>query len=84
MLLWCRLEAIALIRPLAWEPPYATSAALKSQNKQTKSKTNIHSIDLFMLFDETVDEEKGDLTLNSRLILLEFIESRRGNKHAHE
>ena len=21
--LWCRLAAIALIRPLAWEPPYA-------------------------------------------------------------
>ena len=24
--LWHRLVAIALIRPLAWEPPYATSA----------------------------------------------------------
>ena len=24
-----RLEAIALIRPLAWEPPYAEGAALK-------------------------------------------------------
>ena len=30
-LLWllCRLAAVALIRPLAWEPPYAVGAALK-------------------------------------------------------
>ena len=28
-LLW--LAATALIRPLAWEPPYATAAALKRQ-----------------------------------------------------
>ena len=27
--LWCRMEAIAPIRPLAWELPYATSVALK-------------------------------------------------------
>ena len=27
--LWRRLAAIALIRPLAWEPPYATGVALK-------------------------------------------------------
>ena len=35
--LWCRLAAIALIRPLAWELLYATGAALKNpKNKQTK------------------------------------------------
>ena len=35
-LLWlqCGPEVVALIRPLAWEPSYATSVALK--NKQTK------------------------------------------------
>ena len=36
--LWCRLAAVAPIRPLAWEPPYAAGAALekaKRQNKQT-------------------------------------------------
>ena len=27
--LWCRLAATALIRPLAWEPPYAVGVALK-------------------------------------------------------
>ena len=32
--LWCRLAAVALIRPLAWEPPYAASAALKRQKKK--------------------------------------------------
>ena len=34
--LWCRLEARALIQPLAWEPPHAVGAALKT-NKQTKN-----------------------------------------------
>ena len=29
--LWCRPAAIALIRPLAWEPPYAVGAARKRQ-----------------------------------------------------
>ena len=32
--LWCRLAAIALIRPLAWEPPYAMSVALKAKKKK--------------------------------------------------
>ena len=35
--LWCRLAAVAPIRLLAWEPPYATGAALK--NKTNKQKT---------------------------------------------
>ena len=47
--LWCRLqtwlgsgvgmaeaEAIALIRPLAWERPYAVGAALKKKKKKEK------------------------------------------------
>ena len=34
--LWCRPAAVVLIRPLAWEPPYAMGAALKGKNKQTK------------------------------------------------
>ena len=32
--LWCRLAATALIRPLAWEPPHAVGAALKSKKKE--------------------------------------------------
>ena len=34
--LWCRLAAVALIRPLAWEPPYAMGAALKRQKEKKK------------------------------------------------
>ena len=34
--LWCRPEATALIRPLAWESPYAAGVALKGQ----KDKNN--------------------------------------------
>ena len=29
--LWCRLAATAPMRPLAWEPPYASGAALKNK-----------------------------------------------------
>ena len=32
--LWCRPAVEALIHPLAWEPPYATDAALKSRKKK--------------------------------------------------
>ena len=31
--LWCRPAAVALIRPLAWELPYATGVALKGKNE---------------------------------------------------
>ena len=34
---WRRPAATALIRPLAWEPPYATGAALKETKKKGKS-----------------------------------------------
>ena len=35
--LWCRPAAAALIRPLAWELPFATGVALK-KDKKTKNK----------------------------------------------
>ena len=34
--LWCRLVATTRIRPLAWEPPYATGAALEKAKKKKK------------------------------------------------
>ena len=40
-LLWLWLTAVASIRPLAWEPPYAMSVALKQTNKQTKTNKKI-------------------------------------------
>ena len=36
--LWCRPAATALIRPLAWEPPYALGAALEKAKRQKKKK----------------------------------------------
>ena len=40
VLLWlrCRLATTALIRPLAWELPYAVGAALKKTEKKKKRK----------------------------------------------
>ena len=32
--LWCRLAAVASIISLAWEAPYAASAALKRETKE--------------------------------------------------
>ena len=43
--LWLCLASAAPIRTLAWEPPYAAGAALKSQkqtNKQTNKQKNIY------------------------------------------
>ena len=38
MWLWHRPAAVALIGPLAWEPLYAVSVALKSQKKKKKKE----------------------------------------------
>ena len=40
--LWCRLAAVAPIGPLAWEPPYATGAALK-RHTHTQKKCSLYS-----------------------------------------
>ena len=39
--LWRRLAAVAPIRPLAWEPPYAAGVALKRQ-KTKKFKKRVY------------------------------------------
>ena len=36
--LWSRPAAVASVRPLAWEPPYAEDAALKKKTKKKKEK----------------------------------------------
>ena len=36
--LWCRPSAIALIQPLAWEPPYVAEAALEKGKKTPQKK----------------------------------------------
>ena len=38
VLLWHRPAAVAPTSPLAWEPPYAASAALKSKKKKKKER----------------------------------------------
>ena len=39
--LWRGLAATALIRPLAWVPPYAAGVALKGQKDKKKKKKKI-------------------------------------------
>ena len=41
--LWCRPAAVAPIRPLAWEPPYASSTALKRQKKKKKDVVPVYN-----------------------------------------
>ena len=57
--LWRRPAAAGLIRPLAWEPPYAVGAALKRQKdkEKKKEKKNKHKPQLINcpLDSETVD-----------------------------
>ena len=47
--LWCRLTAPALIRPLAWEPPYATDVVLKRLKKKKRLK------DMYLFFKNEMD-----------------------------
>ena len=51
-LLWLRhrLAALALIRPLAWESPYALGAALKSKKKKEKEIVE-------MMLDEIIENK---------------------------
>ena len=37
--LWCRPAATAPVQPLAWEPPYAAGAALKSKTKKKDNES---------------------------------------------
>ena len=41
-MLWLWLAAVGPISPLAWEPPYAMSVALRSKNKQTERTNTMH------------------------------------------
>ena len=36
--LWCRLAAVTLIQPLAWEPPYAVGVALEKTKDKKKRR----------------------------------------------
>ena len=43
--LWRRQAATAPIRPLAWEPPYATSVALEKYKKSQNNNNNNNNDD---------------------------------------
>ena len=59
--LWRRPVATALIRPLAWEPPYAVGVALEKAKRQKKKKkiSVLHSVMRIRNVLESVREE-GD------------------------
>ena len=42
--LWCRPAAAALIRSLAWEPPYTIGAAQEMAERQKKKKKKVNSV----------------------------------------
>ena len=49
---WLWLAAVALIRPLAWEPPYAVSVALKKAKKTKKKKKKNDSMTYSLQLEE--------------------------------
>ena len=50
--LWCRPMAIALMRPLAWEPPYVAGAALKKTKRPKKKKLLCTQYIFFQIFEQ--------------------------------
>ena len=50
--LWHTLAAVALIRPIAWELPYAAGPAPKKQNEQAKNIVDNNQIlrDFFLQY----------------------------------
>ena len=42
--LWLWLAAVAPIRPLAWQPPYAVDAALKRQKTKKKKRIKFRGL----------------------------------------
>ena len=54
-LLWLWHRPAALIRPLAWEPPHAAGAALKSQKEKKKEKKRKEKKQLLKIIDLVLD-----------------------------
>ena len=52
--LWCRPAGAALIRPLAWEPPYAPGVVLKSKKEKKKKMMPLWTDEL-----ETCQQSSG-------------------------
>ena len=60
--LWCRLAAVALIQPLAWEIPYAVGVALKRKKKNAclRKLSSFTSIEPKVLKEVTFPSTKPD------------------------
>ena len=62
--LWYRLAAIALIQPLAWEPPNAAGAALEKAKRKKKKKkipfrsSHCGSVEMNLI---SIHEDKGSI-----------------------
>ena len=59
--LWHRPAPTALIGPLAWEPPYATGAALEQAKKKKKRQK------------QTNKKASGKVKLESRLLTIQWV-----------
>ena len=56
--LWHGLTAVAPMRPLAWEPPYAMGAALKKDKRQKKKERERRGIELYSIFCNNLHGKK--------------------------
>ena len=59
--LWRRPAAVALIRPLAWEPPYASGAALEDTKKRKKCMKGLLGLAGFRPLETLRKEEVNSL-----------------------
>ena len=64
--LWCRPVAVALIQPLAWEPPYALGAALK--RKEKKENVDFQKLKVTFL-SESATISKIQMSSNIHLVI---------------
>ena len=62
--LWCRPAAVAPIGPLAWEPPYAANAALKSKKRKKRAVCN-EQFQMAISYVWCVDKGNGDIKVYS-------------------
>ena len=76
--LWRRLAATALIRPLAWELPYAAGAALESKTrkekkKRKKEKRNQHRSPVQAICTERKFLSEDGTGMQAKVLLCQFI-----------
>ena len=71
----CRLAAVALIGPLAWELPYASGEALKRQKKKkkTKKKKLFYFEIVFNLWKSYKDNKKSSCMFFTQLLLISHL-----------